>query len=349
MNLNHTKYQLINNLREPSFMFWTIFYPLLMALMFYTAFQGLIKPEPMEIPVAVEIGSPAAQVFRGIEILKPVETDAVEGLRLLSEQKVTGFVAADLTVRVRESGIKETVLASIVSQMVQMEALKVPYSSYDFSASYIQAAPARYNPFLIPFYSLIGMVSLYSVYMGLELSRILQADQSMEALRLNVVPLRKKDFLLGTWFIALIINLVSNILLLLFMKYLLQLDLIRDPLKTLAVLLFANILGTVLGLFIGGFSRISYGAKNGLVIGLTLLMSFAAGMMSPDIKILIEDRMPLLNALNPVSIVTTQLYRINYLDAVDTLPAALAILAAMALALALGSIALLRRKTYDTL
>ena len=62
MKLIFTKYQFLNNFREPTNVFWTMVYPLLMALMFFTAFQSIINPEPLNIKVGAEQGSPASAV-----------------------------------------------------------------------------------------------------------------------------------------------------------------------------------------------------------------------------------------------------------------------------------------------
>ena len=349
MNWNHLKYQLLNNLREHSFMFWTVAYPLFMALIFHTAFQGMLDPQPLVVTVGIEAGSPAAAALGEVDILDARILDRATALDQIRAGELTGFVAADLTLTVGKSGIAETVLASVVSQMKQMQALGVPMENFDFQTSYVRTTPARFDPLLIPFFSLIGMFTLYSAYMGIEFGRIIQADQSMEALRLNVVPLRKQDFIIGSLLIGLVINLVSNLLLLLFFRYGLGMDLITRPLPSLAVILAANVFGIMLGLLIGSISRISSGAKNGVIIGLTLLLSFASGMMSPDIKILIEEGAPWLNALNPVAIVTTQLYRINFLDQTASLGTALATLLAMAVVLMGIAILFLRRKSYDSL
>lgn len=349
MNGTHIKYQFLNNLREPSFTFWTMIYPLLMALLFFVAFQGLIEPKPLDIRVGVEPGSPAAPVLASVDFLTVAEMDGQRGSELVAAGDLTGYVDRDLNVSVLQSGINETVLVSVISQMKQMQALAVPLENYEFETSYIQSRSARANPFMIPFYSLLGMVSLYSVYMGLEFGRIVQADQSMEALRMNVVPLRKQDFILGSLIIGIGLNLFSNLLLLAFMKFILHMDLISDPLRSMAVIGTANLVGIMLGLFIGAFSRISDGAKNGIVIAVTLFLSFLSGMMSPDIRILIEEHAPLVNRFNPVNIVTTQMVRLNYLGQTASFPGALGILAGWA-ALFMGlSILLLRRRTYDSI
>lgn len=349
MKSTYIKYQFLNNFREPSNVFWTMAYPLIMALLFFIAFQGFLDPEPLNIQVGVETGSPAAQAFAGIDILEVIETTRPEALDLIGQNKLTAFVDQDLAVTVGRSGLEETVIASITSQMVQMQALDVPPANFDFSASYVQTMNSRSNPFLIPFYSLIGMVSLYSVYMGLEHARFMQADQSTVAQRMNVVPLTKSGFITGSLLIGITMNLLSNLLLLAFMKLVLGLTVVTDYPRSLAVLLSANLVGISLGLFIGASNNAGDGAKNGMVIGSTLTMAFLAGMMSPDIKVLMENSAPLLALLNPVNIVSTELYRINYLDITSTFGRGILILLCTAGLFLVLSQVFLRRKTYDSL
>lgn len=349
MKFTFTKYQFLNNFREPTNLFWTMAYPLLMALMFFTAFQGLINPEPMNIRVGVEQGSLAAQTLKNIDILEVSELTLPKARELIKKNELIGFVDDQYALTVGKSGVKESIIANIVSQMKQMEALNVPFANYDFSASYIQTMNTRTDPFLIPFYSLIGMVSLYSIYMGLEYARFMQADQSTVAQRMNVVPLKKSQFLYSSLFIGIITNLASNILLLAFMKFVLKLDLVSDYPRTLAILLSANLVGISLGLFIGASNNAGEGIKTGIAISSTLLMAFLAGMMSTDIKILVESGAPLLALLNPVNIVTTQLYRINYLDMTATFTSGILILLGMAAIFLVLAQLFLRRKTYDSI
>ena len=349
MKFAFTKYQFLNNFREPTNMFWTMAYPILMALMFFTAFQGLINPAPMNIRVGVEQGSLAALTLKNIDILEVSEVTPLQAGELIKKNELVGFVDNRYAVTVGKSGVKESIIANIASQMKQMEALNVPFENYDFSASYFKTMNTRTDPFLIPFYSLIGMVSLYSIYMGLEYARFMQADQSTVAQRMNVVPLKKSNFLYSSLFIGISSNLASNLLLLLFMRFVLKLDLVSDYPRTLALLLSANLVGICFGLFIGASNNAGEGIKTGIAISSTLLMAFLAGMMSTDIKILVEAAAPIIGLLNPVNIVTTQMYRINYLDMTATFTSGILILLGMASLFLVLAQLFLRRKTYDSI
>ena len=349
MNWTHTKYQFLNSIREPSQMFWTMAYPLLMALMFFLAFQGLLSPDPLNIKVAITEGSPAERVLQDIGFLEVFEMPESEALELIRKEELTGFIDESFDVTVNGSGTKETVLASVIGQIKQMQALNVPFENFDFNANYIETSSSTANPYLIPFYSLIGMVSLYSVYLGLEFSRIIQANQSTEAQRLNVVPLKKTDFLKGSMLTGILLNLVANALLLLFLRFVLNMELFTDYPRTILLLISGNILGMGLGLFIGTSNNLGEGFKTAIVITGTLVMAFLAGMTGPDIKILVDSQAPLISRLNPVNIVTTELYRVNYLDLTSTFPSGILILLTIALVLIGASLLFLRRKTYDSI
>lgn len=349
MTWTHMKYQFLNNVREPSQIFWTVAYPILMALMFFLAFQGLLSPQPLTVPVAVTEGSSAGQVLREIDILEVTEMSEERALDLVRAGQLTGLIDESFDITVNGSGLRESVLASVTGQVKQMQALNIPFEHYDFEASYIETRSSKANPFLIPFYSLIGMVSLYSVYLGLEFSRIIQADQSTEAQRLNVVPLKKTAFLGGSMLTGIVMNLLANGLLLLFLRYALRMDLVSDYPRTMVLLLAANILGMGLGLFIGASNNLGDGFKTAIVISSTLFMAFLSGMMSPDIKVYIDSQLPWVSRLNPVNIVTTEMYRVNYLGLTATFTTGLLTLFGISLVLLAASLMFLRRKTYDSI
>ena len=138
-------------------------------------------------------------------------------------------------------------------------------------------------------------------------------------------------------------------MLLLFIKFILKLDLVTDYPRTLAILLSSNLVGISLGLFIGASNNANEGIKSGIAISSTLLMAFLAGMMSTDIKILVEGSAPLLGLLNPVNIVTTQMYRINYLDITASFTSGILTLLGMATLFLVLAQLFLRRKTYDSI
>ena len=83
---------------------------------------------------------------------------------------------------------------------------------------------------------------------------------------------------------------------------------------TLAVLLIANIFGATYGIFIGS---LPFGDENGktmFCIFSSLGLAFLSGMMSPAVKLGIDKHIPLLNKINPIGLLTDNLYNVNILQ-----------------------------------
>lgn len=84
-------------------------------------------------------------------------------------------------------------------------------------------------------------------------------------------------------------------------------------------------------------------------IAVTLFLSFLSGLMSPDIKLAIDKNIPILGKINPISIVSNTLYRINMLGNAKDLSQGIILLGAYSLALMGVSYLFLRRNQYDSL
>ncbi|PKK40075.1 hypothetical protein ABB02_00581 [Clostridiaceae bacterium JG1575] len=345
----HLKYQMLQSLREKSFTFWNVIYPLIMGLLFFIAFQRLMTPQPL----SVRVGVPPGSVFE--EQLQSADGFQVQPLHLeaaktaLSAKTIDGYLDETGTLLVNQSGFKQSVLYAVAAQAEQMNALGIPLYAYDFSKSYTQIQASTQNPWAIPFYSLIGMVALYSVYAGVEYARAMQANQSTVALRMNVVPLKKRSFLFGGFVTGILLNFGSNLILLAFLRWGLGLHLTQNLAPTLLLVLLGNLLGLGVGLFIGASNHFSQNFKNMMAVGLTLFMASLSGMMSPEVKTVVQNQWPLLDRWNPVAIITTELYRVNDLHLMNSFYPALVRLSLLTILFFALALLFLRRKTYESL
>jgi len=220
---------------------------------------------------------------------------------------------------------------------------------FDYSANYIQNKNQRADTIIIIFYSLIAMVSTYGIFSGIETVSLMQANLSNVGKRLNATPLKKKDFLLAGIAVALFINMLSNAILLIFIKYVLKLNLFTEMLYSGIFIILGNLFGVGLGILIGASSKKSANAKTILGILITLVLSFLSGMMSTDIKIMLDKKVPLLGKVNPISIITNNLYKINLLANTKNAMGGITILGIYCLILIFLSYGFLRGKTYDSI
>ena len=82
---------------------------------------------------------------------------------------------------------------------------------------------------------------------------------------------------------------------------------------------------------------------------ITMFLSFLSGLMNAEIKILIDQKAPLLSKYNPIAIVSNSLYRINLLEVTSNLTAGMLILLVYSIILIGISFLFLRRSQYDSI
>lgn len=342
-------YQGKNLFRDFGFSFWSLLYPLIMAAFFYTAFSGMLETELKEINVGIDSENSIVNILREIEFLNVHKISKDEVVKKLDDEEIDGFVDNDLDIKVKESGINQTIIKEVVEQIKQMKKLNRPIENYDFSVDYIADRNQKANPLVIIFYSLIAMVSTYGVFAGIEAVSLIQANLSNIGERLNIVPLKKSKFILVGVVVALALNLFANGILLIFIKYVLKLNLFTEIKYSAILIIMGNLFGVALGIFIGSSNKKSNDVKTIMAIAMTLVLSFLSGMMGSGIKVMIDENVPILSRINPISIITNNLYRINLLGSTKSIGEGVIVLSIYCIVLIFTSYIFLRRQSYDSL
>lgn len=342
-------YQGKNIFREKSFLFWTLIYPIIMAVFFYTGFSGIINAELEKVEVGIDFGNPIIPILEDIDILNLHILEERDANTKIEDGAIHGFIDNDLNLLVDKSGISQSIIKEVLDGVKQTVKLNKPMERLDFSKDYVINRNQNANGIIIIFYSLIGMVSTYGLFSGIETVSLIQANLTNVAKRLNVTPLKKKEFLLAGIIVSLILNLLANGLLLIFIKYILKINLFTEIKYSLIFIILGNLFGVALGIFIGVSNKKSTNTKVLLSLMITLFSSFISGMMAPDVKVLVDKNIPLLARLNPMSIMTNNLYRINLLGITEGVREGMIILSIYSVILMGISYMFLRRKTYDSI
>lgn len=342
-------YQGKNLFRDAGFSFWSLIYPLIMAVFFYISINGVLDMKLENVNVGIDSENPIDYILEEIEFLNVHKVPEDEVLKKLEDREIDAFIDDDLNIKVKESGINQTIIKEVVEQIRQMKKLNRPFDKYDFSVNYILGRNQKANSLVIVFYSLIAMVSTYGVFAGIEVVNLIQANLSNIGARINITPLKKSKFLLSGVIVALLLNLFANSILLIFIKYVLKLNLFSEIKYSAILIIMGNLFGVALGVFIGSSNKKSDSVKIIMAITITLFLSFASGMMNPQIKVMIDEKAPILGKINPISIITNNLYRINLLNSTKSVGEGILILSLYCVALMFTSYIFLRGKNYDSI
>lgn len=338
-----------NMFKDFSFIFWGLLYPIILAGFFYIAFSGITDIELETINLGIEKENPMIDTFESIDILNVVKLSQDDIEKKLDSKQIDGYVKEDLNLVVDRTGLEQTIIKGILDQVKQTIALNEPLENLDFTVDYLEGRAQEANGILVIFYSLIAMVSTYGVFAGIETVIISQANLSNVGARLNVTPIKKSTLLISGMIVGLTINLLANILLFIFLQFVLKLELFTNLGYSIIFIILGNLFGISLGIFIGSSNKKSPGAKTMISIIITLFLSFLSGLMSPDIKVLIDKNAPLLSKINPIAIISNSLYRINLLDNTSNLTEGIILLLLYSIILMGSSYLFLRRSQYDSI
>ena len=319
--LRELKYTAISMIFTVEGMFWTVAYPIILSSLFFVIFSAI---NTRGISVTVNTGitetNPHRVILNVIPIVHviPMEQDAADAA--LREGSIQAFIADDLSVRIYKNGIAQTIVKNIVEQIKQTDALGIPITPSAYRKQYIDSKDEQNNSMMILFYSLLAMVSIYSMFGSISIPERMQANISKLAVRMSAAPIKRfRIYLSGVLFFV-CFNLASNLLYIGYVMLVLKINLITNFAVTIPLLIYANLFGTAFGLCIGSIPKLTENTKVMIGVFSSLFLSFLSGMMSVSVKTALDTSFPLLSKINPIALFTDTLYNINILHEYDLAP-----------------------------
>ena len=377
MFLHILKYELKNGLRTKDLIIWLILFPIALGICFKVAFGGIYdKTEKFSsIPVAVvEDGENAAfrQVLDSITsadepFLKVTYTDREAAEKLLDEGEVEGIIFSKdkLSLTVKEKGLFETMLKSFVEQYTVKEkivtdaintspekAQEVITALTEGTVSSCREIPlTQGNPdvYIQYFYNLIAMVAIFGSNTGMHITIQNQANLSALGARNNCSPAHKSVSILAGLAGSFIMETICMVLCVSFLAFVLKVDFGDRLWLVYPAAVMGGMLGVSYGFFIGSLTHIREKAKVALMSAVSMLMCFGSGLMLANMKAIIEDRLPLINRINPAAVISDSFYYLNIDEGYERFISKLVTMAAItAVFVFLGFISS-RRKKYASI
>lgn len=335
--------------RARSTIFWMIFFPLLFMICMYFAFAGFRNVEEHHIVLGVDAQNPQLRGLRymdeGLDLISLKLLSEEEAVAALEKKEITAFVRDDLDLDISQDGLEQQIARSVINEYRQIskllsssiqlgDVLKGQKAIEDkiqerlqvigqSSENMLQTEEAELDEFQRIFYTVLACFSLYGYFGASETTGLFQANQSTLAQRNVIAPQRKGRGIIAGVLMALVGTALSVILQLLLVEYGLKLNLIRYPLPSALILLMGGLFGIALGIFFGTL-KISPGAKTLVGIVVFNALAFLSGMMGMAIPNFLQKKLPWLLKLNPLSIISQGLTRVNLTGKLaDALPVVL--------------------------
>ena len=199
------------------------------------------------------------------------------------------------------------------------------------------------------FYALIAMGCLYGCFIGFGAAVSLQANLTALAARRCVTPTHKLKLVFSELISSFLLGYVDVVILLLYLRYGLKLDFNGQMGRMLLICFLGSLIGVSMGIFVGSLGKMKEGAKIGIILGISMICSFLAGLMNSNMKDIVEKHAPFINRINPAALISDAFYCINVYDDTARYHRSLITLAAMSLVLVIVSFLLIRRERYDSI
>lgn len=350
MNIFRMTYYLVNiSFKDFGFWFWTLCYPLLLTGLFIMTTANMTSGALEDIDVGIQKDQEVGEVIEEIDFINMTVMTESEAVTKMKEDEIAGYIHGQNELLVTESGFNQTVLEMVLNQIEKISNAGIPYENYDFETQFIEENSQEAQPEAVLFYSLIAMIAFYGMFSGIEFMTSMQPNLDPMGARFAASPYKKAKFLLASVLGALLLNLLTNIIILTVIINLYKINLFTELWSTLFLLFIANLTGIGLGLLIGLIPKINAGMKIAISVIFIIGLSALSGLMGPFIKVIIENNFPWVNALNPLARLTDTMYKTNFLGNYNDYWMTIGILTAYAVVFFGITLLSLRRKQYDSI
>lgn len=302
-----------------------------------------------------------------------------EAKKLLENDEIVGFVTLKQNhpkVTFKSSGIDETILKYVTEEITQIaeivnslakDEIRKEITSGNYNVDYekiyksilnitqnqeaniedISSNNLSYT--MIEFYTLIAMTCLYGGILGMAVINQNLANMSSNGKRVSISPTSKGNVVLSSVLAAYITQLIGLTLLFIYTIFVLKVNYGSNLSFIILLGMVGSLAGLSMGLMIGTVLKTNDKVKTGIIISITMLGCFLSGMMGTTMKYIIDKNIPIINKINPASMITDGFYSLYYYDTYDRYFFNIASLLVFATIAILISYFSLRRQKYDSI
>lgn len=347
MFLHCFKYSFLDLIRTKVAIFWVICFPMILGTLFNFAFMNIYDSEDKfnTIPVAVVNGCDEGGVKSliesmekdGSEFVKASYVSKDEALTLLKNSEVDGIIYDDiaepeLTVRTG-GGMSASIIkvfldqyktnAQIIMKTAEKNPEKLPELIENIGADtgeclkFKELSSGNMNPYTTYFYNLLAMSCMFVSMVGMYIPINTQANLSAVGARRSVSAVGKGLQNLAGILSATVIFYTGISVATAYLFFVLKIDFGISYFEVLAINFFGVLFGLSLGFFIGAIGKWDEKIKNAILLGVSLGTGFLSGLMVADMPVIIEEKCPIINRINPSRLIADSYYTVNSYGWVD--------------------------------
>lgn len=376
-------YRLKCIIRDRETLFWTLLFPILLAILFNMSLGNIANSEVFsEIKIAVVDNAEYKENINFQKVLSSVSkshdnidetvlfdvtyTSKSDADRLLEDNKIYGYIHFDngMKLNVKKSGLNQTIIKAFLDDYNQTSSTVLTIISNNPEAqqdlindisdrkNYLKEVPAsKSSPDTVVnyFYTLIAMACLYGSFWGLKEVMDIQGNLSSKGARINLAPTHKLKVFTVSILAAAVVQIFIILILLSFLIFILKIDFGNQIGYVLLTSVAGTLTGVTFGAFIAAIFKTGEGIKTAILVTSSMVMSFLAGMMYSNIKLIITENIPILGYLNPANLIADSLYSLYYYNTHSQLYTNLSLLCCFIVFFSLITYFVLRRQKYASI
>ena len=305
-------------------------------------------------------------------------TNLEDAKKLLENKKITGYIIPNdnVNITVSSNGVNETILKYVVDEINSNKEISKDLSKIEidnqikegnYNIDYQKIYKNINNSFssntvklnnisnknlsytMIEYYTLIAMTCLYGGIISMFITNYKLANMNSIGKRTSISPIHKGKMLLGSLLASYIIQLLGITLLFIFTIFVLKVDYGNNLLLVVLLAICGSLAGLSLGVMVATTIKSNENTKTGILIAITMLGCFLSGMMGITMKYIVDKNIPIINKINPASMITDGFYSLYYYDTLDRFFFNIISLLLFSIIMFIISYNGLRRQKYDNI
>ena len=386
MFFHNYKYSLKTLFKNKGLIFWTFLFPIILGTFFNLAFSNIENSEKLSIIDIVVVDDSVDDTFKSaIDVLSDKNdenrlfnvtyTNKDEAIKKLSNNEITGYLYFDnnkSNIVVNKSGINETIFRFVIDEVnskieltnsilqnkiISSKEVIDKNSLYKQVNDIINNSEAKLNDIsnknlgytMIEYYTLIAMAALYGGAIAMYITNYKLANMNSVGKRTSISGMKKGPMLLSSLLASYTVQLIGMLILFIFTIFVMKVNYGNRFLHVVLIALLGSLSGLSMGVAIATLIKTNDNAKTGILISITMLCCFLSGMMGITMKYVIDKNIPIINKINPASMIADGLYSLYYYNSLNRFYFDVLSLTIFSLLMIFISYKELRRQKYDSI
>ena len=378
MFFHNFKYSLKILLKNRMLIFWTFAFPIILGTFFNMAFSNIENSEKFD---CINIAIVETQEFNDNEIYKNAfkelskdgdnklfnikYVDEEKAKELLNNEEISGYLIynGSSKIVIKKNGVNETIFKTavdeinqsygVINDLIQNDTSKIYSKIQDIlkqsDSNIIDISSNKLSYTMIEYYSLIAMSCMYGGILAMFVINQNLANMSNKGKRVSVSPTKKSTLVFSGVLASYITQILGILLLFLYTIFVLKVDYGQNLGLVILLALIGSFAGLSLGTGVTTLVKSNDNVKSSIILSITMVGSFLAGMMGITMKYVVDTNAPIINNINPVSMITDGLYSLYYYPTLDRYWFDITSLLVFSGLLILISAIQLRRQKYDSI